>query len=193
MATWDGSCHEPEDSNYFFYSGQNSAIHNLESWTFYPSNGSNVFFHSTHAPYSQNTSMMLGQGEQQHIAASCQTDPNFSSSSLNSMPLRDACPDYLNATGGSAQDCQDVTTRNNSTIVEHSNLHPTANEFVPHGMKNYTNQTNASINVSNSEESKVNLPQETYSTDNANKYKNKKYNAKKNHSYKYKETQDYNF
>lgn len=222
MATWDGSCHEPEDSNYFFYSGQNSAIPNVESWTFYPSNGSNVFFHSTHAPYSQNTSMMLGQSE--HIA-SCQTDANFSSGSLNSLPLRDTCPDYLNAPG-SAQDCQGNSrsqnmptyyyqsnrqgkriknykdnnkyefpkevSRNNCSIVEHSNLHPTASEFVPHGIKHYTNQPNTSPQVSNSEDSKSHLPQETFVSDNGNKYK-KKYNTRKNNSYKYKEMSEYNF
>ncbi|XP_043669081.1 protein shuttle craft isoform X1 [Vespula pensylvanica] len=222
MATWDGSCHEPEDSNYFFYSGQNSAIPNVESWTFYPSNGSNVFFHSTHAPYSQNTSMMLGQSE--HIA-SCQTDANFSSGSLNSLPLRDTCPDYLNAPG-STQDCQGNSrsqnmstyyyqsnrqgkriknykdnnkyefpkevSRNNCSIVEHSNLHPTASEFVPHGIKHYANQANTNLHVSNSEDSKPNLAQETYVSDNGGKYK-KKYNTKKNNSYKYKEMPEYNF
>ncbi|KAK2584040.1 hypothetical protein KPH14_006491 [Odynerus spinipes] len=222
MATWDGSCDEPEDPNYFFYSGQNGTIPNVESWTFYPSNGSNVFFPSTHAPYSQSTSMMLGQGE--HIA-SCQRDANFASGSLNSMPSRNACPNYLN-TAGNVQNCQSTSSsqnvpayyyqsdrqgkrmknyrdnnkyefskeinRNNCSIVEHSNLHPTASEFVPHGIKPYVNEANESMHVSNSKESKLNMPQETYMSDNGDKYK-KKYNSKKNASYKCKDMQENNF
>ncbi|XP_046479756.1 protein shuttle craft isoform X1 [Neodiprion pinetum] len=213
MASWDGSYYGPEDPNFHRYSDQGNVARN---WSYYPENGSNV----------QPSISNLGQ---QHLANAYQ-DPQMAGGTqyARPQPFFENNRSQLNlppfkCKSGNPND--KLKKKNyhgklpfvpqqtiDPSVVENSNLHATAGEFIPSSLKalqtagtnssasssenngrimleNYDSSTQHSGNLTFHDS---NMPKVDHvDTRNKRDKKDRKYDAnKKGDSYKQRDTQD---
>lgn len=152
MATWDGSYAGPKEPNYYLYSDQNVAGPATDNWSYYPTNVDNSFLQTNREFYLQNEPTYDQNCPASFYRADASVPPNL-------LPLRNNYPQssdnadyYLDDGKVKPQPCfapvrhqldqrmfDEATTSGGTSrrsgIDERSNLHATANEFVPNSSK----------------------------------------------------------
>ena len=219
MATWDGSDSKPEDQNYYTYFNENISGPAAGTWTFFPNNVNNEYLPANREYYVQNEPLF----EQNDPNTSYRTNTDgWSMSSVASIYQKHVMSIVDNAEMSGNQKCftstikprqsfasdnhwkddynlETIETKHN--LVErikktgNSNLHVTAEEFVPNNTelddKRFRLQNTRSIHTTDAsiKDSSETLDKHTFY--NTNRHE-RKYNTRRNSNYKPKEGQQDN-
>lgn len=131
MASWDGSYYGPEDPNFYAYSSQG------RNWGYYPQNGSNP---ATNVPSFNQEAYVNDQAtaQQYNRQQQQQQQPFFENNRSPNLPP------FKCKSGGNGGDRSKRKSYQGKlpfgqqidpSIVENSNLHATAGEFIPNSFK----------------------------------------------------------
>lgn len=211
MASWDGSYYGPEDQNFYAYSNQGNAARN---WNYYPQNGTNITANVSNMSHDPLTNTYQDPRTASHVQYT-RPQPFFENNRSPNLPpfkcksghsndkLR-----YKNYHGKMPFVPQHMI---DPSIVENSNLQPTAGEFIPNSFKMMHNvgtilPSNSRDNVRMQSENFDSSSQQSenfgfghdagasklYQSDNRNKRdkKERKYDNKKGDNYKQRDSQD---
>lgn len=220
MATWDGSDSKPDDQNYYTYFNENITGPAAGTWTFFPDNVNNEYLPAHREYYVQNEPL-FEQNDPNHTSYRMNTD-GWSMSSVASIYQKHVMNIVDNAEMSGNQKCyintikpqqsfasdnhwkddynlETIQTKHN--LVErikkasNSNLHVTAEEFVPNNTeindKRCRLQNTRSIHTTDAsiKDNSGTLNKHTFY--NTSKHE-RKYNIRRNSNYKPKEGQQDN-
>ncbi|XP_034191194.2 nuclear transcription factor, X-box binding stc isoform X1 [Osmia lignaria lignaria] len=219
MATWDGSDSKPDDQNYYTYFNENITGTAAGTWTFFPNNVNNEYIPANREYYVQNEPLF--EHNDPNTSYRTNTD-GWSMSSVASIYQKHVMSIVDNAEMSGNQKCftstikpqqsfasnnhwkddynlETIETKHN--LIErikktgNSNLHVTAEEFVPNNRelddKRFRLQNTRSINTTDAsiKDSSETLDKHTFY--NTSRHE-RKYNTRRNSNYKPKEGQQDN-
>ncbi|XP_053994593.1 protein shuttle craft isoform X2 [Hylaeus volcanicus] len=222
MATWDGSYSGPDDQNYYLYSDQNAAGPATGNWTFLSDNLSNDYLQTNREFYIQNDSVFEQNCSNTFYRPNTNFVPNLSSTTnnyqehstnainnsqisnnfeyLSTVVKPEQCfvpsdcwsNNYNFKTTKSKRNFAKGIKETTSNLTHQSNLHATAEEFIPNHFKPDDGNVPCSIIDANSyiKDTKLALrTSDKHSVGDINKYE-RKYDNKRNGNYRPKEGQD---